>query len=220
MKYTLLLRLAGPMQSWGTRSRFASRDTELAPSKSGVIGLLAAALGRPRQDSVVDIATHRMGVRIDREGILQRDYHTAQNIILADASKIENTALSDRAYLADAVFLVGIEGQNQAFLNHLDHASANPHWPLALGRRAFAPSRPIALRPPHDNASITDKPLEESLVSYPPLLKTLQTQVRYLIEDPTGDQEWRDQPTDDYVKRTFALRRVRSVIATKGEPWF
>jgi CRISPR system Cascade subunit CasD len=36
----LLLRLAGPMQAWGTQSRFVNRDTELEPSKSGVIGLL------------------------------------------------------------------------------------------------------------------------------------------------------------------------------------
>ena len=37
---TLLLRLAGPMQSWGVQSRFSVRDTGLEPSKSGVIGLL------------------------------------------------------------------------------------------------------------------------------------------------------------------------------------
>jgi len=41
---TLLLRLAGPMQSWGLSSRFTIRDTSLEPSKSGVLGLLCAAL--------------------------------------------------------------------------------------------------------------------------------------------------------------------------------
>ena len=46
----LLLRLAGPMQSWGTQSRFTHRDTDLEPSKSGVIGLLCAAMGKPRDD--------------------------------------------------------------------------------------------------------------------------------------------------------------------------
>ncbi len=44
----LLLRLAGPLQSWGTQSRFRVRDTGREPSKSGVIGLLCTALGRPR----------------------------------------------------------------------------------------------------------------------------------------------------------------------------
>lgn len=42
---TLLMRLAGPLQSWGTTSRFDQRDTGKEPSKSGVIGLMAAALG-------------------------------------------------------------------------------------------------------------------------------------------------------------------------------
>ena len=50
----LLMRLAGPMQSWGTRSRFSNRDTGLEPSRSGVIGLLCAALGRPREESLDD----------------------------------------------------------------------------------------------------------------------------------------------------------------------
>ena len=42
---TLLLRLVGPMQSWGTTSRFDQRDTGKEPSKSGIVGLLAAAMG-------------------------------------------------------------------------------------------------------------------------------------------------------------------------------
>ena len=41
----LLLRLAGPMQSWGTQSRFLVRDTGMEPSKSGVIGLLSPLWG-------------------------------------------------------------------------------------------------------------------------------------------------------------------------------
>lgn len=74
---TLLLRLAGPMQSWGTQSAFNRRDTGLDPSKSGVIGLLAAALGRPREASVADLAALQMGVRVDHEGVVQTDFHTA-----------------------------------------------------------------------------------------------------------------------------------------------
>ena len=49
----LLLRLAGPLQSWGVKSRFTVRATELAPTKSGIIGMLAAAVGRRRTDPIV-----------------------------------------------------------------------------------------------------------------------------------------------------------------------
>ena len=58
---TLLLRLVGPMQSWGTTSRFDERDTQLEPSKSGVLGLICAALGRDRSEPVEDLAALRMG---------------------------------------------------------------------------------------------------------------------------------------------------------------
>ena len=48
----LLLRLAAPMQSWGTDdSKYETRKTEREPSKSGVIGMLAAALGYKRDES-------------------------------------------------------------------------------------------------------------------------------------------------------------------------
>jgi len=41
----LPLLLDGPLQSWGFASRFQRRTTGLYPTKSGVIGLLAAAMG-------------------------------------------------------------------------------------------------------------------------------------------------------------------------------
>jgi len=65
------------MQSWGVQSRFGVRDTGLEPSKSGVVGLLCAALGRARHEPIADLAALKMGVRVDCEGRLLRDYHTA-----------------------------------------------------------------------------------------------------------------------------------------------
>lgn len=91
---TLLLRLAAPMQAWGTQSRFTWRETNLEPSKSGVIGLLCAALGKPRIeteddgfDSLEQLAALRMGVRVDQPGVLLRDYHTVGGTHLRDEDK-------------------------------------------------------------------------------------------------------------------------------------
>lgn len=50
----LLLQLAGPLQSWGDSSRFVRRETRNEPTKSGVIGMLASAQGRTREDSIED----------------------------------------------------------------------------------------------------------------------------------------------------------------------
>ena len=73
---TLLLRLAAPLQAWGINSKFDIRKTEREPSKSGVIGLLAAALGRRRDESLDDLIALKFGVRCDKEGKLLRDYQT------------------------------------------------------------------------------------------------------------------------------------------------
>ncbi|MFO1322344.1 MAG: type I-E CRISPR-associated protein Cas5/CasD, partial [Burkholderiales bacterium] len=106
---TLLLWLEGPMQSWGTTSRFDERDTQLEPSKSGVLGLLCAALGRDRSEPVDDLAALRMGVRVDREGTVMRDFQTATGVLVAGTGKavLDRTVVSPRFFLADAAFLVG-----------------------------------------------------------------------------------------------------------------
>ncbi len=140
----LLMRLAGPMQSWGTRSRFSNRDTGLEPSRSGVIGLLCAALGRPRDQPLDDFLPLKMAVRVDRPGHLMRDYHTAQNVRRADTTKgTQDTVLSERFYLADADFLVGLEGA-PGFLGTLDAALRRPVWQLFLGRKSFVPALPVS----------------------------------------------------------------------------
>lgn len=135
---TLLLRLAGPLQAWGYDSKFETRRTGREPSKSGVIGLLAAALGRKRDESIEDLRELRFGVRVDREGQLLHDYHTVQ-------MKSGKTYVTHRYYLADATFLVGIESENKAWLEEIQHALLHPAFPLFLGRRSCVPSLPIAL---------------------------------------------------------------------------
>lgn len=135
---TLLLRLAAPIQAWGSDSRFETRRTGREPTKSGVIGLLAAALGRSRADSVDDLCQLRFGVRVDQEGQLLRDFHTAH--------QGDNTAyVTERYYLCDAAFLVGLESEDRAFLQTLERALRSPAFPLFLGRRSCPPTLPISL---------------------------------------------------------------------------
>lgn len=75
----MLLTLKGPMQSWGTSSRFTKRRTSSEPSKSGIIGLLAAAQGRRRVDPVEDLVDLKMAARIDQPGTRERDFHTTHS---------------------------------------------------------------------------------------------------------------------------------------------
>jgi CRISPR system Cascade subunit CasD len=162
---SLALCFDAPMQSWGQRSRFVVRDTAAEPTKSGVVGLIAAALGIARDDdaSIAELARLRMGVRVDREGTIERDYHTVQNV--PDTEGKHNRGVESwRYYLADALFLTVIEGQ-EIELGRLHQALANPRWPLYLGRRAFLPARPIVSI--GDPPAVTRHPIEEVLATYP-----------------------------------------------------
>ena len=136
---TLLLRLAAPMQSWGTASKYETRDTGREPSKSGVVGLLAAALGRCRDADLTDLNELSFGVRVDQEGVLLHDYQ------IAWVNGEKNPNVTHRYYLSDAVFLVGLESPDCAFLEKLDYALRHPVFPLFLGRRSCPPSVPLTL---------------------------------------------------------------------------
>lgn len=135
----LLLRLAGPLQSWGASSRFARRGTEIAPTKSGVIGLLAAAKGYRRTDPLTEFFGLEFGVRIDQPGQILRDFHTAHSL---DGQL--SAPLTYRFYLSDAVFLAAVGGEAE-LLHGLDEALARPRFPLYLGRRSCPPVGPISL---------------------------------------------------------------------------
>lgn len=197
---TLLLRLAGPMQSWGTDSKFDVRRTQREPSKSGVIGLVAAALGVSRQDrqALATLACLRFGVRVDREGTLLRDYHTAHG---KTCKKEEAVYITNRYYLADAAFVAGLESEDGALLEKIGEALVSPAFPLYLGRRSCPPTGRIFL-------GISPKPLEEALRENAP------DSASWLVLDakagePGGLQ--RDVPLSfNPNRREYGFRRVVS----------
>lgn len=207
---TLLLCLAGPLQSWGTTSRFDERDTQLEPSKSGVLGLVCAALGRDRTEPVDDLAALRMGVRVEREGVPMRDYQTATGVVIAASGKpdLARTVVSPRIYLADAVFLVGLEGE-QTILETIHEALAQPAWPLALGRKSCVPSLPVFLP-----GALCDEPLESALVNWPCLLSSVAVKMprRVLLEHSYEGSVRLDQPVAPFAERRFGPRFVKSEL--------
>ncbi len=212
---TLLLRLVGPMQSWGTTSRFDQRDTGKEPSKSGVIGLLAAALGIDRKNwTDLEPLTHlSMGVRHDRPGVPRRDYQTAQRIISADHSKIHETAVTTRDYIADAAFLVGFEDQDRALLERIHAALRDPVWPLALGRKSYVPSESIWME-----KGLYHTPLEEALKQCPWIVSRRKGEEfpRELLMSVDSDDGYgllkMDQPLSSFSERRFGARFVLSKL--------
>ncbi|MDJ1130572.1 type I-E CRISPR-associated protein Cas5/CasD [Streptomyces iconiensis] len=149
----LLLRLTGPLQSWGTHSKYTWRDTAPFPTRSGVIGMLAAALGRARGASITDLTTLSMTVRVDRPGVVLSDFHTVggglpahETVITVNGERRSNgTLVSKRQYLADAAFTVALTSDDNELLTSCAGALREPHWPLFLGRRACPPEGPVLL---------------------------------------------------------------------------
>lgn len=209
---TLLLRLTGPVQAWGTESRFEVRDTGLEPSKSGVVGLLAAALGRRRDADLSDLAALRMAVRVDREPVTLRDFHTASGVARVAGREVsggDRTTVSERFYLTDADFLVGLEG-DPALLSALDAAVRRPRFPLSLGRRSCLPSLPVAL----PGSGVRPGSLESALLAEPlGALPHPRDGVRIVTEVAPGEgsEVRHDQPVGAaFATRRFVTRWVRT----------
>lgn len=151
----VLLRLSGPMQSWGDSSRFTVRATGREPSKSGVLGLVAAALGRTRDELTSDLCGLDFGVRIDQPGEMMRDFQTARPLPGSDSMP-----LSQRYYLSDARFLAALSGPED-LIRRIEEALCRPMWPLYLGRRSYPADVPVLRKPSRDYEDCRDALAEE-----------------------------------------------------------
>ncbi len=168
----LLLRLAGPLQSWGERSAFTPvRDTAPFPTRSALIGMFAAAEGIGRGQSLDRYQDLRLTVRVDRPGVRLVDYHTAGGGFPKDRTAATSAGsnkgaavITRRHYLSDAVFVVAVTAANET-IERLADALIRPHWAPYLGRRSCVPDEPFLLRRHVDDP-------EEELRTRVPLSRT------------------------------------------------
>ena len=240
----LLLWLEGPMQSWGTRSRWDVRDTGLEPTKSGLIGLIGCAMGLGRDDPELERLDRALlfGVRIDRPGVVSTDYHTVTGYHRTAAGDFKHsggtakslakarehgecTIVSPRDYLHDAAFLVALSVKpehrtdNPHLLGEIEKYLRNPKWPPYLGRKACVPSRPILDR-------LTDEyqDMQSAFCSVKradarsPRDKQLPI-LEAWIESTEGDIERQDAMRLNQL-RFYDFRRCKRIeIDTRSCPW-
>lgn len=215
----LLLRLAGPMQSWGEHSAFGQRDTLNHPTRSGVIGLCAAVRGLPREDERLrEYDDLKITVRVDRPGVRDVDYQTiggglpSKRTVPKSEGGYRNTSTATvqtwRPYLSDAVFTVALQGP-EGLLAVTEEALEHPYWQPYLGRRSYLPEQPILLR-----AGVAD-PVEElrSQVPLPPRVPVDGVNFVYEI----GAGETADQ---DSAGRSRTVLNDVPVSAVGGERVF
>jgi hypothetical protein len=181
-----------------------------------------------------------MHVRVDRQGALLKDFHTAGGGVFrgsreyfaptSSGAKGKNPVVTERHYLQDASFVVALEGDD-GLLTRLGKHLEDPHWPLALGRRSCPPSEPVLV-------GKTDQDAKTALCQLPLRLhrRHLPTRwddregryvadlapqkLRLLVEcapgDTAGDMR-RDVPVawPDQLTREYTVRFVREELIVK-----
>lgn len=134
---TILLKLSGPMQAFGTSSNFETRYTDYYPSKSAIVGMLAASLGYRRDDSRIErINEIDFAVRVDQKPNLIRDYQIAQKYKINGT--LERNYVTNRYYLEDGIFIVAI-GARDELIDELYEALNRPYFQVFMGRRSCPP---------------------------------------------------------------------------------
>ncbi|HWP40535.1 MAG TPA: type I-E CRISPR-associated protein Cas5/CasD [Tepidisphaeraceae bacterium] len=212
---TLLLRLEGPLQSWGDTSKMVIRRSMEAPTKSGVLGLICCAMGLSRQaarDQLAELNELTMGVRIDRPGKRWWDYHTvgarigilnAKGEIKINAqTKEPETLVTRREYLADASFLVALQGDSDR-IRVIAAALASPKWPVFLGRKACPSGVPVLARPRDGESWTNPMPVKGDIRAG---LQAVPWYPRYADDAPRDSSidlpcllEWRKTSQNDTV---------------------
>lgn len=157
----LILRLDGPMQAWGTHTFEDFRPSNFYPTRSGLLGLLAACLGIERNDhngQAALAASVEFSVRVDttverldrkqpvkKSGVKLPDFHTVMDARKVDGKVNKFPVVSRREYLYDAAFTVAVGAKPDAplTLDTIAEALRRPLYTPTLGRRACPPTRPV-----------------------------------------------------------------------------
>lgn len=224
----LVLRLAAPLQSWGAASRFTRRATESMPTKSGIIGLLAAAEGRRRSDPIEDLLGIELAVRTEQQGTLLRDFHTAHHQVTGTSMP-----LTERFYWSDAVFTAYI-GADASLLEGLADALRDPAYPLFFGRRSCVPVGPIVLPTNGNGSTLRSGSVAEAVRNEPwqagyagrkaakskPTIRLSVQADQSVFPDVLAGRELNDVPLSfDPERRQYGSRMVveTSVVVETGE---
>lgn len=206
MPQYLLFQLYGPLASWGEPAVGEVRHTAVVPSRSALLGLLAAALGiRREEEDRLNLFNQHYHFAVCPRSLREQwlhDYHTVQvpkvmkkQVYLTRRDELTSaaigvgTTLSSREYRCDAYYYVAIAATQGAPYNlaALAQALAAPVFPLYLGRKACPPALPLA--PQLVQGSLAEVLLAaERLLGCPELVQ-LNEAPRFCYWDGPAEQE-------------------------------
>ena len=217
----LALYLDAPLQSWGYQSKFDRRTSLAYPTRSGVIGLICAAMGIDRRDheGLRRMDDLQMTVLKFGGGPWLKDFHTVgggyskkaekQHIVHTADGKVGNTVVTQREYLQNVRFGVLLHG-DEGLLEPIAKCLVSPKWGIWLGRKSCVPSSPVCQGLFESEEAAEDHlcRLEAQRPMHPPG-ETRRPVRKYMevAEFEQGTDTLMDAPLD-FAARRFAPRRV------------
>lgn len=155
-----IFQIYGPLVSWGEIAIGGTRRSAMHPSRSAILGLIAAGLGikREAEDELAELSSSlNVGFRVDVPGTLLVDYHTVQvpkkdrkctyltrkDEMDARPEKVK-TILSSREYRCDAYALAAVcMRDDRMTLEEIAEALRFPRFQLYFGRKSAPPALPL-----------------------------------------------------------------------------
>jgi CRISPR system Cascade subunit CasD len=138
---TLTLTLSAPIASYGNTPRMQHRLTQYAPTKSAIVGMIACAMGIPRDGSIEYLEAIDMCVLSVNSGAIEQDFQTVRGAVTNDGGS-DRSAITTRHYLPDYCAEVEIAADG-TLIDAIEYALKYPKWQLYLGRRAHVLDRPL-----------------------------------------------------------------------------
>lgn len=160
----LAFYIDAPLQSWGASSKFQYRETNSFPTKSALVGLVAAAFGidkhvadeASRLQTLTDLQLTLVRVNKPRHKTSRfTDFHTVgggynkkspiwekMSIPQKASGAPFGTVITRRSYLTDACFVALLEGEAET-LQQVQVALNNPVWGVWFGRKTCLPASPL-----------------------------------------------------------------------------
>ncbi len=218
----LALLLDAPLQSWGFASQFQRRTTGLHPTKSGVIGMICAAMGIGKgtlqeRETIPQLTALTMtSIAIPRGSNPARrteDFHTVLNTRRASGTMNPDPVVTRRQYLLDARFGVILTG-DRLLLDRIAVGLQDPTWGVWLGRKNCIPARPVFVGLYNSREESWQAMLRSLAMDETSLLESF-TRVEDVNDFTAGTDSYNDQPVSfgcadsSSEGRVYGVRRIR-----------
>jgi len=156
--YYLKMTLEGVLQSYASDENIwrTRRDTQPAPTKSAVMGIIGCSLGLREEDYkykklnnlVYLYKQNRKSMTIDDYQMIRPKEHgksfEESRFWSPNGSHSGVQYPTNKEYLADASFTVYVGCEDEHVLKRIHEALRNPVWAYYLGRACCTPGKPIA----------------------------------------------------------------------------